>query len=187
MPSMFAYFAPLALIVPLGLTGNASDRASDTSAKLDRSEVEMISEPGQELRHDVFGGTSTNYQVRIERRVTIRIAPRSAAPRQSLMADLQRAPQPQRYEEREMADCLPVGDIAGVQTGGGNQLVLFLRNQRMVSARLEKSCRAREFYSGFYLERSEDGMLCVDRDKLQSRAGAKCELALLRELVPIYD
>lgn len=86
-----------------------------------------------------------------------------------------------------MDDCVPVGDIAGVQTGGGNQLVLFLRDRRMVSARLEKACRARDFYSGFYLERNEDGKLCVDRDKLQSRAGANCELSRMRELVPVYE
>ena len=54
----------------------------------------------------------------------------------------------------------------------------------MISARLEKSCRARDFYSGFYVERREDGNICINRDKLLSRAGAKCEVSRMRELIP---
>lgn len=189
---MFAYLAPVALLVPFGLSGQASSNDHAGTARLDPREVERLSEPGQVSRDEwleqsILLPLSAPYQVRIERRVTVRIAPRSSAPRQSLMAELPPAPPAPRYEEREMDDCVPVGDIAGVQTGGGNQLVLFLRDRRMVSARLEKACRARDFYSGFYLERNEDGKLCVDRDKLQSRAGANCELSRMRELVPVYD
>ena len=92
-----------------------------------------------------------------------------------------------RYQERKIGKCVSVDDIAGVQTGSGDRLVLFLRDRRMVSARLEKACRARDFYSGFYLERSKDGKLCIERDKLQSRAGANCEVDRLRELVPVDD
>lgn len=84
-----------------------------------------------------------------------------------------------------MADCVPIKGINGVQPGSGNRLVLFMADRRMVSARLEKSCRARDFYSGFYLERNEDGKLCVSRDKLQSRSGTSCELTRMRELVAV--
>lgn len=124
-------------------------------------------------------------QVRIERRVVVRIAPASRAPRSNLMAEQslpQRAP---RFEERKMADCVAVKGIAGVRPGSGNRLVLYLQDRRMVSARLDKSCRARDFYSGFYIESNEDGMLCIARDKLQSRSGANCELTRMRELVAV--
>ena len=36
----------------------------------------------------------------------------------------------------------------------------------MVSAALERSCSARDFYSGFYVERNADGQICVKRDTL---------------------
>ena len=77
--------------------------------------------------------------------------------------------------------------LPGVQTGSGNRLVLFLRDQRMISVNLEKSCRARDFYSGFYVERNKDGRLCVDRDKVQSRTGMRCEVEAMRQLVEVRD
>jgi hypothetical protein len=87
------------------------------------------------------------------------------------------------FAERRMGKCIPIGNIAGVQPNGGNDLILYLRDRRMVRAQLERECRARDFYSGFYLSRSSDGRLCVDRDVLQSRSGANCKLSELRQLV----
>lgn len=188
---MLAHIAPLALLLPFSPAGEATQQWLVPGAQLDPREVELASEPGaapaMTLDLEWLHPREAGYQVRIERRVTIRIAPRSRAPRQSLMAELPHTAQPTRFEERPMEKCLPIESIAGVQTGSGDRLVLFLRDRRMVSARLEKACRARDFYSGFYLESSKDGMLCVERDKLQSRAGANCELDRMRELVPIYD
>lgn len=124
-------------------------------------------------------------QVRIEQRVVVRIAPRPLAARQNLFAELpQRAPAP-RFEERRKEKCVALEGIAGVQTGSGNRLVLFLHDRRMLSVNLEKSCRARDFYAGFYVEKNKDGRLCVDRDRLQSRTGARCEVATMRELVEV--
>jgi hypothetical protein len=57
----------------------------------------------------------------------------------------------------------------------------------MLSAELEKACRARDFYSGFYVDRNADGQLCVDRDRLHSRSGSDCSVSRLRELVPADD
>ena len=191
MPSVFAYFAPLALLLPIGASGDLASQWADDPAKLDPREVERISGPTDKLQAasntQAVLPLDVSYQVRIERRVTVRIAPRSRAPRQNLMADLEQSPQPIRYEEGDNANCISINSIAGVQTGSGDRLVLYLRDRRMISARLEKSCRARDFYSGFYVEPGEDGQICVKRDKLQSRAGAKCELDRMRELIPIYN
>lgn len=123
-------------------------------------------------------------QVRIEQRVIIRIAPRSPIQRQSLMAELPEPSPPQRMVERKMEDCIDIANIAGVQPTSSDRLLLYLRDRRIVSARLERSCHARDFYSGFYVERNEDGRICIDRDKLQSRTGAQCEVDRLRRLVP---
>jgi hypothetical protein len=82
-----------------------------------------------------------------------------------------------------MGRCVSVSNISGVQPDNGGRLILFLRDRRMVSAVLERACRARDFYSGFYIERTTDGQLCVDRDTLLSRSGANCKLTRIRQLV----
>lgn len=128
-------------------------------------------------------------QVRIEQRVIMRITPRPpAGGRQDLLAPFpSNAPSRDKVVERKMGTCLPMQGIASVGTGQGNRLILFMRDRRIVSASLEKACSARQFYSGFLIERSNDGLLCVKRDKLQSRTGAKCELSQLRQLVAVKD
>lgn len=136
---------------------------------------------------EAFYASRTANQVRIERRVTIRIAPYRQSDRNSLLAQLPRRGVTRAYEERKMDGCVPVAGIAGVQTGTGNRLLLFLRDQRIISLNLERGCEARDFYSGFYVERNEDGRLCVKRDQLQSRSGAKCEVERMRHLVAAED
>jgi len=123
-------------------------------------------------------------QVRIEQRITIRIAPRQSQVQPSMLMDLPReAPAMPRFTERNMGKCLPVSGIAGVQVTGDNRMILYMRDQRIVSAALERACSARDFYSGFYVDRNTDGQLCVNRDTLQSRSGAQCKLSRIRQLV----
>ena len=130
--------------------------------------------------------TASVRQVRIERHTTIRISPRSAPmPAPNMLMDLPGREIGPRFVERKIGKCLPAGDIAGVQANGGSRLILFLRDRRVISAELERACRSRDFYSGFYLSRSEDGKLCVDRDTLLSRSGANCKLSRIRQLVEI--
>ena len=124
-------------------------------------------------------------QVRIEQHMSIRISPLSRPmpmPPQ-FMLDLPRREIAPRMIERNIGRCVPVSSIAGVQPDSGGRLILFLRDRRMVSAVLERACRARDFYSGFYIERTSDGQLCVDRDTLLSRIGANCKLTRIRQLI----
>jgi hypothetical protein len=86
-----------------------------------------------------------------------------------------------------MGRCVPMGGIVGMQYGGDRRLILFMRDQRIVSATLESACRARDFYSGFYVARNGDGMICQDRDQLQSRSGANCQVDGFRQLVATDD
>jgi len=127
-------------------------------------------------------------QVRIEQRIIIRV-PRQSFSRSALMPappPPRRAPrpEPQKFERRKVGKCLAMRDVSGVRVINDDMLVLFMRDQRMIEAELERSCSAREFYQGFYMERSGDGRLCVDRDLLQARSGSKCEVNKLRQLVP---
>ena len=115
-------------------------------------------------------------QTQVQQRFIIRISPRSrAAPLPPQM--------PTRVVEQKMGKCISVNSIVAVQTRGANDLVLYTRDRQMISAQLEKSCSARDFYSGFYVEPSKDGKLCIKRDKLQSRNGAKCEISKFSRLV----
>lgn len=125
-------------------------------------------------------------QVRIERSITIRISPPGPAVRQAFVAQMAPPVLP-KLIERKMGKCLPIAGIAAVQPDSSGKLLLFMRDRRLVSATLEKACSARDFYSGFYLERTGDGMLCVNRDRLHSRAGANCAVSKMRQLVASND
>ncbi|MFN4019409.1 MAG: hypothetical protein ACK4IC_02705 [Erythrobacter sp.] len=188
MHSLFALSAPLALVLPLAVGTGASapdDRASPVVvASASHCAAAALDDPLRINPLSAFRGQLSARQVRIEQRLVVRIAP---APGNNLVAELpQRALQP-RFEEARKEKCVPLEGIAGVQTGSGNRLVLFLRDRRMLSVNLEKSCRARDFYSGFYVERNRDGRLCVERDKLQSRTGVHCEVESMRQLVAVRD
>ena len=188
MHSLLAFAAPLALMLPLVAEtadgGDASGKAAPASAP----QCEAASAQGEPLLVNPLSAlrqSSVANQVRIEQRVVVRIAPAPPTARRNMMADLPQRALPPRFEERGREKCVPLDDIAGVQTGSGNRLVLYLRDRRMISVNLEKTCRARDFYAGFYVEKNRDGRLCIERDRLQSRTGARCEVDMMRELVAV--
>ncbi|UAB77407.1 hypothetical protein INR77_11405 [Erythrobacter sp. SCSIO 43205] len=208
MSSSFALATTLALLLPLGLGSGASDAdevrgvpmvsapqcvspdigsASHSDPVAPALPLAIPSEVSGANPLQALYNANTAHQVRIERRVTIRISPYRQGNRNSLLARLPRQGLPATFEERKMDNCVPVSGIAGVQTGNGNRLLLFLNDQRIVSLNLARGCRARDFYSGFYVERNDDGRLCVKRDQLQSRSGAKCQVAGMRRLVPVSE
>ncbi|WP_299193094.1 hypothetical protein [uncultured Erythrobacter sp.] len=207
MPSLLSLTAPLALILPLLGQGSTpyygglqdaqlgseephapTSAAPDYDTPPEGPSSRVDAAPRLEASPlDAFYGGQVNRQVRIEQRVIIRISPQRQSNRNELLAQLPQRGLNTRFEEREMERCLPVNRISGVQTGTGNRLLLFMRDQRIISINLERACRAREFYSGFYVERSDDGQLCVDRDALQSRSGAKCDIERMSQLVAVTE
>ena len=122
-------------------------------------------------------------QVRIMQRFSIRITPGTAAMPPAVVTEVYED-RIVRVVERKIGKCLGIGNIASVRAGDNNQLLLFLHDQRVISAVLEKRCSARDFYSGFYVDRNADGAICVGRDRLQSRSGANCRLKRFNELLP---
>lgn len=130
-------------------------------------------------RDDVLG------QVRVERRIIIRIAPSDEATRTTLMAELPRRQMEANFEEVDHPDCITVASIIGMRPTHDNRLLLFTRDRQILTASLDSKCSARSFYSGFYVERSEDGRLCSRRDQLQSRAGSSCEVSGFTRLVAV--
>ena len=121
-------------------------------------------------------------QVRIDQRIIIRLPSPASAPaavgaqRQSV-AKLQ-------YKEKKIGKCLWVDRLGGSRPGPDRTLDLLTRDGILIRAYLGDGCLAREFYAGAYMERSYDGKLCVDRDVLHARTGAKCAIDKFRLLIP---
>ena len=187
MTILSALFVQLTLLAPMN--GDAQ-RASESVHHLRVGEAPVVSlgrvpEPFSILHSGIL--PQWQNQVRIEQRVVIHIAPSPPATREEILARLPRRPMETRYEEVAFDRCVPVQGIAGVAPVQQNRLLLFMRDRRVLSAALERACDAQAFYSGFYVERNEDGMLCTGRDKLQSRAGASCEVAQFNRLVAIRE
>lgn len=202
-----ALLAPVLALLPVAVVPGAGPDGAD-----DAGMTEMVGLPADAAPtaagDDAVDGfaeivralrSQKAHQVRIEQRVMIRIAPapiarpgpplRRGMPdfRRDMFADLPDRGGPPRLAERRMAQCVPVAGISGVQVTRDSKLLLFMRDQKIVSAALEKTCNPRDFYSGFYLERSSDGQLCSGRDTLHSRSGADCALGKLRQLVEVDD
>ena len=183
MHPLTALLFPLALLLPQPVGPLADDGARQLTAEQALEPQAAQSRIAWFERAHPFEVPLAN-QVRIEQRVILRISPRPGNARQNLAANLS-APRSSRLAERSFGDCVPVNNIAGVQAQRGNRLLLFLRDRRLVVADLEKACSAQNFYAGFYLESNEDGRLCIDRDRLQSRNGAKCSVSSMRQIVAI--
>ena len=165
--------------------GSATDNYARVQAVVP-ADVALSEDSPFRLVAESFRADEAN-QVRIEQQMTIRISPRPQPVRPNMLMDLPSREIGPRLVERKMGKCVKASRIAGVQPDAGNRLLLFMRDQRIVSAQLERSCRSRDFYSGFYLSRSDDGQLCIDRDKLLSRNGSNCKLTQLRQLVESDD
>lgn len=159
------------------LTGEAPLRAQVTNL-----DMGGISNPALQLLEEARQPQVLE-QVRIRQRVIIRISPSPPEARERLQA-LQPA-QAAGASFREVAhdDCVQVENIIGVQPTNDNRLLLFMQNRNVLAASLDRECTAQAFYSGFYVERNNDGRLCVRRDLLQSRAGTSCSIAQLTRLV----
>jgi hypothetical protein len=188
-----AFLSPLVLLLPAGagelpaLRGDLSVREAAERDAAPEGFDALPSAPFEVLKE--ARRPSELGQVRIEQRVIIRISPGTSAAREQMLADLRRqGNSPTSYQEEKLNGCIAVSSIAGVQPAPAqNRLLLFMRDRRILSAALERACNARDYYSGFYIERSDDGQLCARRDRLQSRAGASCQVAQLNRLVAVRD
>lgn len=198
MSPIFQLLAPLALLLPdaagVEAVRNLPERGA-AGVSLPSGRLSLPPAPAvrdEALDQGMFSAIAQSFrnpvqqQVRIEQRLTIRIAPRVPI-MPDMLDELPTNGLAARVIERKMGRCLPISGIAGVQASGDNKLLLFMRDRRIVSATLEKACRARDFYSGFYVARNSDGMLCVERDELQSRSGSNCLLKGMKQLIEQDD
>lgn len=193
MNSLIVFLSPLAVLLPAMMAGDAPPAAAPASEVARASERQgpmtpFAGEAGEPFRIvQEARKPPVEYQVRIEQRVIIRISPGTAALRERMLAGLPRRSSTNTYEEQRLRGCIPIEAIAAVQPAQDNRLLLFMHDRRVLTAALERSCKAEDFYSGFYVERSEDGQICARRDELRSRSGAHCRVSQLNRLVAVRD
>lgn len=90
----------------------------------------------------------------------------------------------QNIEWRESGGprCIPVRAILGAAQITQDSIDLVLRDATRIRARLERHCPALDYYNGFYLAATADGLICADRDSIRSRTGGQCQIDRFRSL-----
>jgi hypothetical protein len=89
-----------------------------------------------------------------------------------------------QWRESRGPRCLQATSIMGATLLGQNSVDLILRDNSRVRARLENRCPALDYYRGFYVNATQDGRICADRDAIRSRAGGSCTIDQFRVLRP---
>lgn len=120
-------------------------------------------------------------QVTVRQRIIIRV-PAMPIGRTSL------APTPALppivWVEREAPQCVPVAALSAASIQRPDSVDLVLNGGKRLRARLGDECPALDFYTGVYLKRTSDGLLCAERDAFRSRAGGECRIEGFTRLVP---
>lgn len=126
-------------------------------------------------------------QVTIEQRVIVRIP--TMRPRQQPSSAMTEAapvppPPPVRWKETKGPKCLPLGGIRGAVLTAQNGVTMVTTRQEQYRAHFSRSCRAADFYAGFYIQPNDDGALCAGRDTLHARNGSTCEIEKFSRMIP---
>lgn len=87
-----------------------------------------------------------------------------------------------RWNESRGPRCVAAGRIVGATLLSQNSVDLIFRDNSRVRARLERRCPALDYYRGFYVNATEDGQICADRDSIRSRTGGECQIDQFRVL-----
>lgn len=167
----------LALLFP-GATVDAGPRAPAAAF----ADAVVIDVPG-------VAASAAYFQIVVERQLIIRIPAKPSSLNNfsaAEVATVQRraVPQPIVWKESKAPKCVPMRSLLGIQAVQRDSIDLITRENQRLRARLNRGCRALDFYSGFYMKASKDGRLCADRDALHARSGAECEVERFRLMVP---
>lgn len=146
--------------------------------------VKIVDLPG--VGHDGQGF----FQLVVEQQLIIRIPARPSSltnfsATDSIVFERRARPQNIVWRETKAPRCVPMRSLVGIQTVQSDSIDLITRENQRLRAKLNRGCRALDFYSGFYMKAPKDGRLCADRDALQARSGAECQVARFRLMVPM--
>ena len=87
-----------------------------------------------------------------------------------------------RWEEHHGPRCIAWSQIAGAGLLSQDSVDLVFRDATRVRARLERHCPALDYYNGFYMAATPDGLICADRDSIRARTGGECRIDRFRSL-----
>ena len=91
---------------------------------------------------------------------------------------------PREWREGRGPRCIPANRIIGAAALGQNSIDLVFRDNSRMRAQLQRRCPALSYYRGFYVNATEDGQICADRDVVRSRTGGECQIDRFRTLRP---
>lgn len=120
--------------------------------------------------------------LQINQRIIIRLQRTSGARRASFSS--RNGGAKVKLEERKIGKCIAMNNLVGFAPGPSDSLEFITKDRKLIRAYLADNCKAKEFYAGAYIEKSEDGKLCQKRDIIHARYGAECALDRFRQLVP---
>lgn len=120
-------------------------------------------------------------QLTIHERVVIRVRP---MPMPMPMPTTTPVPKPIKWKEKKGPQCIAAAAMAGALVSARNQVDLVLVGGKRVRVKLGGDCKTLDYYGGFYLRPSGDGMICADRDAIRVRSGANCQIDRFRLLQP---
>jgi len=136
-------------------------------------------------------------QVTIEQRVIIRIpmvrppAPPVSPNGRTPAAVSPRAPAPPppplSFKEVKGPKCLQLGKLRGAFFGPNAGIMMLSAGDERYRPHFSRSCKAADFYAGFYIEPNKDGSLCAGRDVFHTRNGSSCEIERFARIVPDRD
>ena len=87
-----------------------------------------------------------------------------------------------QWRESRGPRCVAASRLIGATLLRQNSVDLILRDNSRIRARLERGCPALDYYRGFYVNATQDGRICADRDAIRSRAGGECQIDTFRTL-----
>ncbi|HEX8191905.1 MAG TPA: hypothetical protein VF552_03310 [Allosphingosinicella sp.] len=115
-------------------------------------------------------------QVTVRQQIIVRV------PRAIRNAPISAATQ---WRESRGPRCIAARSVAGATLLGQNSVDLLLQDRSRVRVKLENGCGGLDFYQGFYVNGTADGMICADRDAVRSRMGGQCGIDQFRTLTPV--
>ena len=89
-----------------------------------------------------------------------------------------------KWRESRGPNCIAATRLIGATLLSQNSVDLILRDNSRVRARLQRTCPSLDYYRGFYINATDDGRICADRDAIRSRAGGECEIEEFSLLSP---
>jgi hypothetical protein len=115
-------------------------------------------------------------QVTVRQQIIIRV------PRGVRTAPMSAATQ---WRESRGPRCIAARSVAGATLVGQNSVDLLLTDSSRVRVKLDNGCGGLDFYQGFYVNGTADGMICAGREAVRSRMGGQCGIDQFRLLTAV--